>query len=65
MTATLRNIGPKGRRRRYLMAVALLLVGAAMTLLMAVAGVARGYRLAAAAPFAVAALAFFQARAHT
>ena len=65
MTPTVRNIGPAGRRRRLLMAGALLAVGAAMTLAMAAAGIARGYRLAAALPFAVAALAFFQARAHT
>jgi hypothetical protein len=65
MTPTVRNIGPAGRRRRFLMAGALLVVGAAMTLAMAAAGITRGYRLAAALPFAVAALAFFQARAHT
>ncbi len=65
MTPTVRNIGPAGRRRRYLMAGALLVVGAGITLVMVVAGIARGYRLAAALPFAMAALAFFQARAHT
>jgi hypothetical protein len=65
MTPTVRNIGPAGRRRRYLMAGALLVVGVALTLGMAAAGLARGWRLAAALPFAVAALAFFQARAHT
>jgi hypothetical protein len=65
MSATVRNIGPAGRRRRYVMAGALLALGVALTVIMAAAGVARGYRLAAAVPFAVAALAFFQARAHT
>jgi hypothetical protein len=65
MTPTVRNIGPAGRRRRYLMAGALLALGAALTLLMAGAGMARGYRMAVALPFAIAALAFFQARAHT
>jgi hypothetical protein len=65
MTPTVRNIGPAGRRRRYLMAGALLVVGAALTMLLAVAGLPRGYRIAAALPFAIAALAFFQARAHT
>jgi fatty acid desaturase len=65
MTPTVRNIGPAGRRRRYLMAGALLVVGAALTLVLIVAGSPRGYRLALALPFAVAALAFFQARAHT
>lgn len=65
MTPTVRNIGPAGRRRRYLMAGALLVVGAALTLVLVVSGAARGYRLATALPFAIAALAFFQARAHT
>ena len=65
MTPTVRNIGPAGRRRRYLMAGVLMVVGAAITLLMAVTGIPRGYRIAAALPFAIAALAFFQARAHT
>ena len=65
MTPTVSNIGPAGRRRRYLMAGTLLAVGAGITLVMAVAGIPRGYRLVAALPFAVAALAFFQARAHT
>ena len=65
MTPTVANIGPAGRRRRYLMAGALLVVGAGMTLAALVTGVGRGYRLAAALPFALAAIAFFQARAHT
>jgi fatty acid desaturase len=65
MTPTVSNIGPAGRRRRYLLAGVLFAVGAGLTLAVAVAGGARGYRLAAALPFAVAALAFFQARAHT
>jgi len=65
MTPTVRNIGPAGRRRRYLMAAVLLVIGAALTLVLVVSGVGRGYRLAAALPFALAALAFFQARAHT
>lgn len=65
MTPTIDNIGPSGRRRRYLMAGALFVVGAGITAVMAVAGIERGYRLAAALPFAFASLAFFQARAHT
>jgi hypothetical protein len=65
MTPAVRNIGPAGRRRRYMTAGSLLVVGAALALLMAVAGIPRGYRIGAALPFAVAALAFFQARAHT
>lgn len=65
MTPTVSNIGPSGRRRRYLMAGTLLVVGAGLTLVMVVAGIGRGYRLAAALPFAIASLAFFQARAHT
>jgi hypothetical protein len=65
MTPTARNIGPAGRRRRYRMAAVLLVIGIALTLVLVVSGVARGYRLVAALPFAVAALAFFQARAHT
>lgn len=65
MTPAVSNIGTSGRRRRYLMAGTLLVVGAGITLAMVVAGIAPGYRLAAALPFAVAALAFFQARAHT
>jgi hypothetical protein len=47
------------------MAAALLAVGLAVTLLMAVADIPRGYRVVTALPFAIAALAFFQARAHT
>jgi hypothetical protein len=65
MTQTINNIGPSGRRRRYLMAGALLVVGAGVIAVMVVAGIPRGYRLAAALPFALASLAFFQARAHT
>ncbi len=65
MTPAVNNIGPSGRRRRYLMAGALLVVGAGITVVMVVAGISRGYRLAAALPFAFASLAFFQARAHT
>jgi hypothetical protein len=65
MTPAVRNIGLAGRRRRYLMAGALLVVGVAFISLMAVAGLPRGYRIAAVLPFAIAALAFFQARAHT
>ena len=65
MTPTVANIGPGGRRRRYLMAGALLIVGVGMTLVTLVTGVGRGYRLATALPFAMAAIAFFQARAHT
>ena len=65
MTPTVRNIGPPGRRRRYLMAGALFAVGIALLVVMIVTGIGRGYRVAAALPFAVAALAFFQARAHT
>lgn len=65
MTPAINNIGPSGRRRRYLMAGALLLVGAGITAVMVVAGIPRGYRFALALPFAVASLALFQARAHT
>jgi hypothetical protein len=65
MTPTVGNIGPAGRRRRYLMAAALLAIGVGATLVMVVTGVARGYRVALALPLAMAALAFFQARAHT
>jgi hypothetical protein len=65
MTPTARNIGPAGRRRRYRTAGALFAVGVALTLALALTGVGRGYRLAAAIPFAIAALAFFQAHGHT
>lgn len=65
MTPAINNIGPSGRRRRYLMAGALLLVGTALAVVMVVAGIPRGYRLALALPFALASLALFQARAHT
>jgi hypothetical protein len=65
MPPNARNIGSAGRRRRYVMAAVLLVIGAAVTLALAVSGAARGYRLTAALPFAIAALAFFQARAHT
>jgi len=65
MTASARNIGPAGRRRRYRTAAVLLVIGAALTVILVGAGVARGYRLAAGVPLTIAALAFFQARAHT
>jgi hypothetical protein len=65
MPPTARNISSAGRRRRYLMAAVALVMGVALTLVLLVSGAARGYRLTAALPFAIAALAFFQARAHT
>ena len=65
MTPAINNIGPSGRRRRYLMAGALLVVGLGITVVMVVAGIPRGYRLAVALPFAFASLALFQARSHT
>ena len=64
MTPTVHNIGPAGGRRRYLISAVLLVIGAALTLALVVAGVPRGYRLVTALPFALAALAFFQAHAH-
>jgi hypothetical protein len=65
MTPVARNIGPAGRRRRYRTAAVMLVIGGALTLGLVVSGVARGYRVAAALPLGMAALAFFQARAHT
>ena len=59
------NLGSRGRRRRYLMGAA----GLVLTLLLAAAfvvfGVARGARLMLVVPLFVAALGFIQGRTGT
>jgi len=59
------NIGPKGRRRRALMGVAILAVGIVALVVLLMRGADRGWRVALLVPFWAGALGLSQARAHT
>lgn len=59
------NIGPAGRRRRYVMGAVLLAVGVVATAVLVGLGIDRGFRVALFAPFWAGALGIFQAQGHT
>lgn len=59
------NIGARGGRRRLIGGVFWLVLGAATTVLMASARATPGWYALLVVPFTLAALGFFQARAHT
>jgi hypothetical protein len=60
-----RNIGPGGRRRRYLIGGAAVAVGLAAAAGLAALDAPRGLRAFLALPFWLAGLGFFQAQGHT
>lgn len=59
------NIGPGGQRRRLVLGVAMLAVGAAVVTLLIALGTAPGWLLLAFLPFWVGALGLIQAREKT
>jgi len=59
------NIGTKGRWDRFVMGLAVLVLGLGLTAAMIFAGLDRWWRMALFLPFWVAALGFFQAREKT
>ena len=61
----LANIGPKETRKRLLMGVAMLGVGAVLAVVFAHAGVSRGWYAALLLPFWIGTLALSQARKKT
>lgn len=65
MMARGRNLGPAGRRRRLLMGIVMLAVGAVGAGLLLLAGAGPGLRVLLFPPFWVGALGVLQARAHT
>ena len=64
MTGTV-NIGPRERRKRLLMGVTVLTVGAAIALALLATGAARPWRIALFLPFWIGALGLLQAREKT
>jgi len=60
-----RNIGPGGCRRRYLIGAGALALGVVVAAVLVWLGAPRGARAALLVPFWVAGLGFFQAREHT
>lgn len=65
MTAQARNLGPGGRRRRLIMGIVMLVVGAAGATLLILAGTGPGPRVLLVLPFWIGALGVLQARTHT
>jgi len=65
MTALARNLGPGGRRRRLIMGIVMLALGAAGAGLLILTGADRGLRAFLLLPFWAGALGVLQARAHT
>jgi hypothetical protein len=63
--AELANIGPKETRKRLLMGVAMLGVGVALAVVLAHAGVSRGWYAALLLPFWMGTLPLSQARKKT
>ena len=59
------NIGPRERRKRLLMGVGMLAVGAASALALIATGVPRAWRIGLFFPFWMGALGIFQAREKT
>ena len=59
------NIGPGERRKRLLMGVTMLAVGASLALTLILIGAPRQWRLTLFLPFWMGALGFFQAREKT
>ena len=59
------NIGPGERRKRLLMGVTILAVGASLALTLILIGAPRPWRLTLFLPFWMGALGVFQARANT
>jgi hypothetical protein len=64
-TVCVANVTPAGRRRRLALGVALLGAGLAAAAILIACGAPRPLRLALFAPYWIAALGLFQARAHT
>jgi hypothetical protein len=65
MDAELANIGPTEIRKRQLMGVAMLALGAVLAAVFAHADVSRGWYAALFLPFWIGTLALFQARKKT
>jgi fatty acid desaturase len=65
MAESVRNIGPRERRRRLLTGVVMLAAGVALIGALAALGVGRGWRLLAALPFWAGMLGLFQAKEET
>lgn len=63
--AELANIGPKETRKRLLMGIAMLAVGAVLAVIFTHAGVSRGWYAVLFLPFWMGALALCQARKKT
>ena len=63
--AELANIGPKEIRKRLLMGVAMLALGVVLAVVLAHAGVSRGWYAALSLPFWMGTLALSQARKKT
>ncbi len=59
------NIGPRERRKRLVVGVAMLAAGAGVALALVFGGATRWWRLSVFFPFWVGALGVFQARAGT
>ena len=59
------NIGPGERRKRILMGITMLAVGASLALTLILTGAPRPWRLTLFFPFWMGALGFFQAREKT
>lgn len=65
MTAQARNLGPHGRRRRLILGIVMLTVGAAGAAVLVLSGAGPGPRAVLFLPFWIGALGVLQARAHT
>jgi hypothetical protein len=65
MLDTVRNLGPRQRRRRLVMGVVMTAIGVGLVITLVALGADRGWRLLAVLPFWVGALGLFQAKAET
>ena len=65
MTSTVRNLGPRQRRRRLLIGIVMLATGVGWVIALVALGIDRGWRLLAVLPFWAGALGLVQAKTET